>query len=359
MVPPPSPDRFATEPATWYLLCASRQLKRAPLSRAMLGRRLVGYRTTGGQPIILDAQCPHLGADLGRGRIIGDRLQCPFHGWEYGPDGRCRHIPCQDEIPAFARLRSYPVVERHGFVFFFNGSEPLFPLPFFLDEEPDQFVAGRPFSFVVNCPWYMMASNGFDLEHFQVVHDRKMIDEPWVDSPAPFARRMNYRARITGRSIYDRLIRRFLGSEVQVTITSWAGPFIVVTSRFQRACSYLIICGQPLPEDATLVETIVFARGMSGPLRPLVQPLGLWLRRLFTQGFLANDTARLVGVRYSPHSLVQGDAEMAAFFDWLVQLPQARTALPCSGSRQTSAGVGCLNSGEFSYETNGVPGCNL
>src|SRR5581483_1508699 len=180
MIPPPSANLLATEPATWYLFGPAKCLGREPFARTMLNRRLVGYRTADGRPVVLDAHCPHLGADLGRGRVIGDHIQCPFHGWEYGPDGHCRHIPCQAEIPAFARLRSYPVVERHGFAFFFNGREPLFGLPFFLNENPAQFVAGRPFGFVVNCPWYLTACNGFDLEHFRFVHDRKLIGEPWV-----------------------------------------------------------------------------------------------------------------------------------------------------------------------------------
>jgi hypothetical protein len=83
----------------------------------------------------------------------------------------------------------------------------------------------------------------------------------------------------------------------------------------------MMICTQPLPGDQTLVETIVFAPRAAWPLRPL-RSLGLWLRRVLTRTFLTDDIERLVGIRYSPHSLVEADAELAAFLDWLVRLPQ-------------------------------------
>ncbi len=127
---PPAAEDFAAYPASWYLFCASGQLKDKPFSHRILGRQLVAYRKANGQVAVMDANCAHLGADLGCGSVVGDTLQCPFHNWRYGANGVCTSIPHAAQIPAFARLRTYPVVERHGSVFFFNGREPLFPLPF-------------------------------------------------------------------------------------------------------------------------------------------------------------------------------------------------------------------------------------
>src|SRR5262249_13349123 len=117
---------FPAYPSSWYLFCAARELRNGPLSRDLLGRRLVAFQTEGGRPVLLDARCAHLGADLGRGCVVGETLRCPFHHWAYGPDGRCTHIPAMPAVPAFARQMAYPVQERHGLVFVFNGPEPLF-----------------------------------------------------------------------------------------------------------------------------------------------------------------------------------------------------------------------------------------
>src|SRR6266849_1795717 len=138
-VTPPHANCFPAYPATWYLFCHTNDLRRGPFSKTMLGRPLVAYRTAQGRVSVLSGRCAHLGADLGRGRVVGDALRCPFHNWEYGPDGRCTRIPTTDAIPEFARQTCYPVEERHGFIFFFNGREPLFPLPFFSDEQPEAF----------------------------------------------------------------------------------------------------------------------------------------------------------------------------------------------------------------------------
>jgi nitrite reductase/ring-hydroxylating ferredoxin subunit len=322
MVLAPPGDCFPAYPATWYLFCRSRALRGRPVSQDMLGRRLVGFRGVSGRVAVLEARCAHLGADLGRGRVAGDSIQCPFHHWEYGPDGRCTRIPTAAEIPEFARQMAYPVVERHGFVFFFNGWAPLFPLPFFFDCRPEEFVAGRPFRFTADCSWFMLAANGFDEEHFRAVHDRTLTGPAEVDCPGRFVRRMRYHARVTGNSIFDRLIRWFLGGEVDVSITSWGGPLILVTGYFRRARSYILIATRPLEDGQTFVEVVVFAPRSRRLLGWASQPVNLWARRLFTRGFMRDDIDRLGGVRYNPAGLIASDRLMIDFFQWAAALPR-------------------------------------
>jgi nitrite reductase/ring-hydroxylating ferredoxin subunit len=323
MVEGPSADRFPRYPATWYRLGGASDIARKPISRDLCGRRLVLFRKTSGEPVALDARCSHFGADLSYGQVIGDSIRCPFHGWEYAADGACSRIPSTDCIPPFARQARYPIEERHGSLFVFLGRQPLFPLPFFFGEQPDNFVAAEPVCFIADCPWYMIVGNGFDNEHFSCVHDRKLIGAARVDQPHRFARRMNYRAEVTGYSIFDRLLRHFVGNVVDVTITSWAGPYFLVTGTFRRARSYILIATEPLPDGATRIEAIALApKGRSAFFRNLVQPPMLRVRRWFTRGFMNDDIQKLHGVRYNPLSMIDGDRELAECFQWLVDLPQ-------------------------------------
>ncbi len=331
-IQPPADSQFAEYPASWYLFGASREIGKQPMPKRMLGRRLVAYRA-GERCVVLDADCAHLGADLSRGRMVGDCLQCPFHHWEYGPDGHCQRIPAQQEIPEFARQRSYPVVERQGLVFFFNGSKPLFPLPFFDACRPEDFARGRPFRFVADCSWYMLVSNGFDGQHFETVHDRRLTRPIEVECPAPLAHRMRFHAEVVGQSIFDWLLRKFVGEHVEVTITSWAGPFVLVTGDFGKTVSRALIASQPLGPHEVLVEVIVFApRSRSMIARGLVQPINLWLRRLFTQGFMRDDIKRLVGIRYRSRALLASDRCLIDFFQWLAELPRESWQMPVSAA---------------------------
>lgn len=316
----PAADQFAEYPASWYLFGPSAELEGRPVSRKMLGRQLVAFRTASGKLALMQANCAHLGADLGCGRVVGESVQCPFHGWRYGVDGTCVQIPGVRDIPAFARLQAYPVVERHGFVFFFNGPEPLFPLPFFFGEDPAAFVAAKPFRYVADCTWYMNAAHAFDTQHFASVHDRELIAPPAVDSPAPFARRNRYRAKVIGQSVFDRLLRVFAGKTVDITISVCGGTFVLVTGDFGQAHSRFIMVTRPLEDGQTLCEGIVFARKSRVPV---LDRLLLALRRLFTHSYLAAEARHLHGTRYNPGSLGPQDADMITFFQWVASLPQA------------------------------------
>lgn len=60
-----------------------------------LGENFAVFRASNGDVNILNAYCPHLGANMAVGGIVkGNCLQCPFHGWTFdGTSGKCVRIP--------------------------------------------------------------------------------------------------------------------------------------------------------------------------------------------------------------------------------------------------------------------------
>ena len=337
----PSPETLPLFPASWYLFGRLKDLRNGPASRDLLGQRLTAYRTASGPWAVLEGRCAHLGADLGEGCVVGDDLQCAFHNWQYGPDGCCTLVPALARPPAFARVRAYPTAVRHGYLFFFNGPQPLFPLPFCDNDvrgagfqpaqvshgrleacptNPDDYVAAKPLRFLADCPWHLVNANSFDVQHFRAGHGRDLVGEPAIDCPHPFARRIRVTFRVTGNSIFDRLLRWFVGEQVEVSMTNWGGSIVVVTGQFRRTRSTMITYMEPLDENHCVQNVLVYAR--RSRLGMLVNPLRLWLRRLFTRGFMAEEFNTLAGIRYNPKSLLACDQPMIDFYLWLAQLPQ-------------------------------------
>jgi 3-ketosteroid 9alpha-monooxygenase subunit A len=167
------------------------------------GEDLVAYRDEAGELHVLSGHCRHLGAHIGHGgKVVGDCVECPFHGWRWGPDGTNRYIPYQPDRPNKAlRLRVYPVVEQYGCVFAWHqpdGKEPQWAMPDLFGKFPqfptDPDVYYRPYpefsSRAEREPVHpqIVAENGPDSAHFHYVHGATVtpvclnweaVDEEW------------------------------------------------------------------------------------------------------------------------------------------------------------------------------------
>jgi hypothetical protein len=82
------------------------------------------------------------------------------------------------------------------------------------------------------------------------------------------------------------------------------------------------VATRPLEDRTTLCEGIVFGPKGANPIARHLDPLSLWVRRLFTYGYLKDETRRLRGTQYRPMSLGANDRDMIEYFQWLVTLPQ-------------------------------------
>lgn len=310
---------FALAPASWYYLGDLAQLKRGPVRFALPpGQSFVAFCDEHDRPIVLSARCVHMGADLALGCVRGGRIACPLHGWEYGPDGQCRHIPITAKIPPFARQGRFPTETRGSHVFFFNRPEARFPLPFFDGIDPANLVAAPLFEFTVEAPWYLVGANGFDLQHFRCAHDRTLDGEPVLDSPHPFAWRLRAAFRVTGSSRWDRLTRWFSGSHVEMSVTNWGGNLVLVTAKFRRTTSYGLVSFVPLDANRTLLRDLVWVpRSRTALGRLLFDPMDARIRRWFIREFVRSDVERSAGIRFDRRRMIEADTALVAYLDWL------------------------------------------
>ena len=112
-------DKFLRN--AWYVAASSDEIGRTPLSRLLLNEPVVLYRREDGTPVALEDRCCHRRAPLSKGKVIGDRLQCGYHGFTFDASGACVAIPGQDHVPPRIGVRSYTLAERHGFIWIWMG----------------------------------------------------------------------------------------------------------------------------------------------------------------------------------------------------------------------------------------------
>jgi phenylpropionate dioxygenase-like ring-hydroxylating dioxygenase large terminal subunit len=163
----------------WFPVAQSRDLA-TPVQARLLDIELVVFRDETGQARVASNQCPHRGAPLSMGRVIGERIQCPYHGWQWhGGSGRCTHIPAlgpNGAIPPAARVKTYEAHERYGMVWTTLSEDPVGDLPVFerIDAMPlaSEWVSGEPWD--VGCNVCAAIENFRDVAHFPFVHEKTM-----------------------------------------------------------------------------------------------------------------------------------------------------------------------------------------
>lgn len=198
----PSRFPFTSFPIGWFRVASGRDLPAGKVQTLRyFGRDLVLFRTEDGKASILDAHCPHVGAHLGHGgKVLGNTIQCPFHGWRFEGDGSCVNIPYSDKIPPSSNTRSWPVHEINGQIMVYHdpsGAPPSWTIPEFpeyTDETWTPFSEG--YSWMIRTHPQELGENGMDSAHFSFLHSqqtRKMRTEAVeIDGPILIHRTFQY-----------------------------------------------------------------------------------------------------------------------------------------------------------------------
>ncbi len=132
----------------WYVVLQSRELKAGkPIGVTRMGEKMVFWRDTVGNPICQADLCPHRGVALSLGCIIENKIQCPFHGFEYDQTGKCTLVPANGKaaiVPKALKVVTHPAQEAHGYIYIWWGDEQeTYPdLPWF-DDLDDSFATSE------------------------------------------------------------------------------------------------------------------------------------------------------------------------------------------------------------------------
>jgi len=159
----------------WFPICPSSWVRERPISLRRLGRKLVLWRDAGGAVRVLEDHCPHRGAALSMGVVLGDRIACAYHGVQVRCDGTVMRVPGSPgcKLEGSRATRMYAAREAQGAVFVYNAVEPHCeePPPLVL---PEQLTSPEWSSFLCYVEWgcdyrYVM-ENVIDPMHGAYLH---------------------------------------------------------------------------------------------------------------------------------------------------------------------------------------------
>ncbi|MDB6009272.1 MAG: aromatic ring-hydroxylating dioxygenase subunit alpha, partial [Gammaproteobacteria bacterium] len=157
----------------WYVAAWSDEVTASvPFARRICGQPVVLFRTAQGQPAALYDSCCHRGAPLSVGKVVPKGIQCGYHGLVFASDGHCIEIPGQSAVPAKAKVRSYPIVEKDQLIWIWMGDPARADLSRLIDYpfHEDRRWPHRHGVYHVRSSYLMLADNLMDLTHLAYVH---------------------------------------------------------------------------------------------------------------------------------------------------------------------------------------------
>jgi phenylpropionate dioxygenase-like ring-hydroxylating dioxygenase large terminal subunit len=300
----------------WYLALPGARLAPGKMRpKTMLGEPLLLGRTRDGEVFALKDICPHRGIPLSCGRFDGKEVECCYHGWRFGADGRCTAIPSlyegQDFDISKIRVAAYPARELQGNVWvFFGKDEAMAPpppeIPGIGEMRPRLFENLRIPAAIDHAVVGLM-----DPAHGPFVHrswwwrSRRSIHEKskaFAASPHGFTM---LRHKPSSNSNAYRLLGGQPETEIAFRLPSTRIEHIRIGKRFVASLTAVT----PLSEtEAEINQAIYWDLPWLGFLKPLLRP--------FVRAFLNQDRDVIVmqqkGLKHNPALLLINDADTQA-----------------------------------------------
>jgi vanillate O-demethylase monooxygenase subunit len=166
---------------TWYVAAWADEVAAAPLARRICDEPLVLFRDSAGNAAALADRCCHRSAPLSTGTCVPEGIQCGYHGLVIDGAGKCVRVPGQTRIPAAAKVRSYPLVEKDQFLWVWMGEPALADPAAILDFPYHNNKAKWPNKhamYPIKGNYMLMVDNLMDLTHLGYLHAKTVGGNP-------------------------------------------------------------------------------------------------------------------------------------------------------------------------------------
>ena len=306
---PPAEGADGLFSQSWFPVCLSQELVVGQVRGFdFLDGRIVVLRGENGVAQALSAYCPHLGADLAVGQVMGNEVRCAFHHWSYDCSGRCTRTGTGHPAPRSARLFRFPTVEKYGVIYIFNGETPLFDLPGFPFPEEELLVRSERIEIPLPVDPWVICCNTPDIQHIRVVHGVAFDDEDPGKS-----------AQWTDHSmVYSFSGKHAMGEQIRFDVGIYGTSiFYQAGEMLGRWFGFIAPIGLPRPGCSDGYLTIAVRRDEPDAEAYLQSIIDLEKR------VVSEDADILATIRFRPGTLTPADQTLARFLRYLRLYPRA------------------------------------
>jgi len=209
----------------WQAVELSREVGKKPKRVFFEDKPVVLFRAADGLSALHD-RCPHRHVELSKGKVVGNAIECPYHGWSFNGQGKCTAIPCHlGDLPSY-RVKALSVCEKHGFIFLSSGEPSGEPYAHCMEGED---VIVRLVTSDTQSTMIDAAENILDATHTHYTHKgllRGLSDKRYKVKVEVTGGKGVVEANYTGESQQEGLISRLLGGEASKTIGRFRYPGI-------------------------------------------------------------------------------------------------------------------------------------
>lgn len=321
---------------SWYPVCHSKDLiNNQARSYKIYQQRVVVYRSASGQVYALDSFCPHMGADLGNGEVIGEKIRCYFHHYMIDSAGKCSHVPDTE------KLHAYPTQEIYGMIWVFAGEVADHPIPHPPGLEGIEVQSWHMKKAKLYAHHHVMMAGAIDLAHFKSVHrlDINFNYQVVEKSPHTFcwflegvipktSALLKFASWLTGGVFKYQAL--FAGGTI--TTLTYGSDLRFRGTGFKLPTINLLWGATPLEEGVSTVDVICVVPRYTGFLAPLKRGLTYIFSFVVLALLKDDDIKAFPHMRFELKNPSTKDKSILDLVERVNRLPLSKWSSPCQNS---------------------------
>lgn len=234
-----------------------------PIRVKLFGEFFVAFRDTQGRLGLLDARCPHRGADLSFGLVEEGGIRCGRCYWKFDVEGNILDMPLEPEdSPLWTEVKApaFRIAEFGGLLWGYVGPQDDVPdLPEFewTRVEPDHRYLSR---FLVDCNYMQAVEGGLDAARVAALQKAGALgpDDPMGEEAAH-----TVQARDTEYGLLVGTAVESDSREAEMSVAQWLMPFYTTLASGRRGI-FEGTAWAPIDDESTMAFAVTY-----NPRKPL------------------------------------------------------------------------------------------